>query len=360
MPTITTLDGVKVTTADGTPWQFEQLAGPKKTLVLSGWAAPFGRPRQNAVVRKAVRWRSERTRYPGSTNVTRHLFGLGFEDVELTGRFRSRALGGDGTAQKKMDEVLAFVADGQPVRFAWGGFVVGTGFIVGFDPGIEGATVKGACEVEWKMQIEVDDYPGLQKAKAPKKPKPPGDYTQQILAAFRKISTDLDGLEIVGDISELIGTILAQLEGAVSSVVSLADTLAEWKNATFAELNRLRGSAQNVLLFASNLREVVEQTRQEAVAFNDRTQELETLTKGASVTEQIRQMSAQTRNLDAEADRAIIGKLKGTYVAKDGDTWESISTKEYGSPDRANDIRDANLASPGEQVVPGREYLIPV
>lgn len=344
----------------GTPWQFEQLEGEKKTLVLSGWAAPFGRPRQGAVVRKAIKWRSERTYYPGGKNSTRHLFGLAFPDLELNGRFRSGPLGGDGAAQKKMEEVLAFVADGQPVRFAWGGFVVGTGFIVEFDPGIEGATIKGASEVEWKMLVEVDDYPGLQKGKAPVRAKPPYDYWFALRSLSGTIRQDLEGLALVGDVMDLIGSVLDQLTGAINEVTSIVDTLAEWKNGTFAQLNRIRGAAQNVILFGTNLRELVEQTKQDALAFNARTQELSTLATQASVISQIRAMSTTARDVDAEADRAIIGKLKTTYVAQDGDTWESISTKFFGDSGRANDIRDANLAGPGEQIRPGREYLIPV
>lgn len=347
-------------TNDGAPWRFEQLEGEKKTLVLSGWAAPFGRPRQGAVVRKGVKWRSERTRYPGGKNSTRHLFGLAFHDLELNGRFRSRALGGDGTAQKKMDEVLAFAADGYQVRFSWGGFVVGTGFIIEFDAGIEGATSKGASEVEWKMLVEVDDFPDLKKGKAPPKTKPPTDFSQQMASALLSIQKDLDRLTLVGDITDLIGSVLDQLTGAVNDVTAVADTLAGWKNATFAQLNRIRGSAQNLILCASRLREVVEQTGQDALAFNARTQELSTLSTQASVAQQIRELSATARDIDAEADSAFIGKLQTTYVAQDNDTWESISRRFYGISTRANDLRDANLAGPGEQIRPGREYLIPV
>jgi nucleoid-associated protein YgaU len=78
------------------------------------------------------------------------------------------------------------------------------------------------------------------------------------------------------------------------------------------------------------------------------------------VSEQIQAMMTEAKNLDTAADRAIVGRTKTTYVAKDGDTWEAMATRFYGGPGRANDIRDANLASPGEQVRPGQEYLIPV
>jgi hypothetical protein len=61
-------------------WRFEQLAGDKKTLILAGYSAPFGRPRQKAVVRDKVQIREKTTRYPGSSGPpTRHIFGDDYE-----------------------------------------------------------------------------------------------------------------------------------------------------------------------------------------------------------------------------------------------------------------------------------------
>lgn len=342
--------------ADGVPFRIEQLApSGGRTVDLFGWDAPHGRPRQGAVLRAVVEQRASRTRYPGSKRVTRHVFGPDFPDIELKGRFRRSQV------QQKTETMQALVVEGLPVRISWGKMLVAEGFLRSFDPGFEGASKDGATEVEWTLKIEVDDYPHLTKNDSLiPRAHPPRDYTNAIIAAMLAIGADLKVPTYLGNPLDLITDALDKVTGFVSELASLTDGLTDFKNAAFATLNRIRGAAQNVIRAGLELRKVMESIGPEATAIGDRFNELEGMTKTPSVQEQIRQMTKEARNLDEAADKAIVGKIKTTYVAKDGDTWESISSAFYGSPSRANDIRAANLAGPGEQVKPGVEYLIPV
>src|SRR5262245_13842563 len=120
---------------EGKPWRFEQLAGDRKVIELSGWAAPLGRPRQGAVVRDGIQIRKAETFYPESdAGPTRHVFGRRYMPWELRGRFRDRADGVD-FAKHQTEMLKAFVADAQLCRISWGDILSGVGFIDEFDPG---------------------------------------------------------------------------------------------------------------------------------------------------------------------------------------------------------------------------------
>lgn len=339
----------------GVPWTFEQLEGARRKIELSGWNAPHGRPRQGAVVRPAVAVRASRTRYPGGDGsaVTRHVFGPDFPDLEIKGRFRR------GQVQNLMTNMSAFVAEAQPVRVSWGSLVVCEGFIKEFAPGIEGATALGAYEVEWSMTIEVDVYPHLLKRKPVGKPKKPADYTNAIKSALLQAQAGLASVTFNGNILDALALAFDTVTGFIDDLASVTDGLQELKNGTLSQLNRIRGAAANVIRAGRALREFIESIPVEATQIADRFNELDAMTQTPSTTYQLQQMLKETRDADGAAQRAIVGRTRTTYVAKPGDTWESISAKFYGGPGRAGDIRDANLIGPGEQPKAGQVYLIP-
>lgn len=344
--------------ADGVPLTFEQLGGAKRKIALYGWDGPHGRARQGAVLRPAVEMRATRTRYPGNpdgSSVTRHVFGPEFPDIEMKGRFRKARV------QEKVDAWRQFVAEGQRVRVTWGVMVVCEGFIRHFDPGIEAANKSGATEVEWTMKVEVDIYPDLLKKRDKLQgTKPPVDYTNLIRASLLNAKAGLDTAAYTGSVLDSIAAAAEAVADVVDNLSNLTDGLSDFKNTAFGTLNRIRGYAQTAIRKGQELREFVESSSDEFRQIGDRFNELQTQVAAPTVTEQLQAMMRESRALDDAASRAIIGRTKTTYVAKDGDTWESIASMQYGGPGRANDIRNANLAGPGESVQPGREYLIPV
>lgn len=206
------------------------------------------------------------------------------------------------------------------------------------------------------MRIEVDTYPDLQKRTTVKNPRKPTDYTSAIKASLLKVQTDLGELSFAGSIGDLITNALDQLVGAVAGLTSFTDGLTDWKNSALATVNRVRGAAQTVIRAGQELREFIESVPIEARQVGARFQELNAMTTTPGTLEQIQGMMKEGRDLDEAADRAIIGRTRTTYVAKPGDTWESIA-QQFGVG--ASKLRDANLASPGEPVRVGQEYLIP-
>jgi len=90
-------------------WILTPIRGDSATVVLSGYSAPFGRPRQKAVVKEIIKSRVQTTNYPGRLLPTRHSFGIMYEPIELTGRWMTKMLPDQQTAAEVADSVRNFV-----------------------------------------------------------------------------------------------------------------------------------------------------------------------------------------------------------------------------------------------------------
>lgn len=221
--------------ADAKPWTFTQLAGAKKELVLSGYDAPFGRPRQNAVVRKGIRIRQRTVRYPGSDgSPTRHEFGDEWLPWELKGRFRD-AYGGKGHALARLAEVTVFVQDKQAVAIRWGDILAVEGFIEAFDPGIE-----SEGEVEWTMHVLVD----VDSSTPKKPPTKPDDSGAKLKAVIAQIQAGVPKLTSLFDLNpsflDALDGLVSSINSAIGSVLGAANALSNLEKATFGEIARLR------------------------------------------------------------------------------------------------------------------------
>lgn len=342
---------------DGPVWTFEQLGGPRKKLTLSGWSAPFGRPREEAVVRTPIKVRAERTRYPGGTSVTRHVFGHAYEDWELHGRFRDRAIGqGRGGAQAKCEEVKAFVLDQQPVSIAWGDVLLFHGFLIELDPGYE-----GPGEIEWKLKIEIDED-AAGDAAVPARPSPsPRDFGPSLLAALEDIDGAVLAVSLPGSIGDVVSNLLGVFDNAVAAVLAPIEDLKSFKDATFADINRTIAAVRSVRRAGVELREVFVAVPTDAgYLARGSSGTLAMLRAQAEVEDRMRAALADGARVERAATLALFGRIKGTVVAGDGDSWESLSMRAYGQADRGTDLRDANGVGAGGVPIPGREYLVPV
>lgn len=339
--------------AQGKLWVFEQLGGFQKTLTLSGEAAPHGRARKGAVVRTPIKARTERTYYGGSSEPTRHVFGVKYDDWELKGRFRDRDLGSGGALAKRA-EVEAFVADLQQVQVSWGDIIVFTGFIDEFDPGIEAES-----EIEWVMRLSIDRNDGTAPPVV-RHVKAPQDATAAIQKALSAVTTSIHTAGLPRDLFDIIDNLLNVFTGTVSALTSVASQVRNFKEATFAEINRVFSAVEAVRAAGLSLRESFISSPSDVVAIRGRADDLGQLLRSqATAEEQMRAALAECAEIERSADRARVGRIKTTYTAATGDTWESISRRFYGDVDRANDLREANSAGPGVQPFPGFQYLIP-
>ena len=337
----------------GKTWRFEQTEGDKKAFELTGWSAPFGRARQGAVVKPVLRARTERIYYPGSNVPTRHIFGVKHEDWELHGRWRDRVLG-KGGAQAKWKAAKEFVGDLQPIQVTWGDVLVFSGFIEELE-----ASIEAENEIAWTFKIAIDSDDS-QGGTPPIHSPIPGDLSAALGAA-------LDTVDSVLSVAKMPGSFLGAISSAVDSFRSVTgglrdavEQIASFKDATFAEVNRAVAGVNELREAGVELREAFLSIPSDARGVGQRASDIVALQVAqASVEDQIRASLATGAEIERGAIIAVSGRIRATFVARDGDTWEAASTRVYGSPGRADDLREANAAPPGQSPIAGTTYLVP-
>lgn len=343
--------------AEGKTWTFEQLAGKRSIIELSGWSAPFGRPRQGAMAETSIKLRQEVIHYPGSNVPTRHIFGHAFEPIELHGRLRDRALGSGGALQKKR-QMLAFFADKQPVQMSWGDAMSVSGIITDLTFGLEAER-----EITWKLVFDVDrDEAVDDRALAvPPVPRDPNLAALEIELAFDELNASIAApFGLPGSITDVLGTAVDVAAGLVGQLTALSDQVASFKDATFAELNRFASLPKQLRQAVNQIRDTFTSLPADQTALGANADgAIDFLTAQVSVESQAQKIFDALSDTEDAAEQTKLGKIQTTYIARDGDTWEGISATFFGSPNRANDIRDANSIGPGMAPAPGVEYIIP-
>lgn len=342
--------------AQAKAWLIEQLGGERRILTLTGWGAPFGRPRQGAVVSTPIVVRTELTRYPGGVNTTRHDFGYNYEPWELHGRFRDKDPNlGKGGARLKAKLVESFLSDRQPVRISWGDILAYTGFLTSFEPRYE-----SEAEIEWVLKADIDVDESAETLPEPAQPKTPQDSSAAIIAAMLATEEAIADVPLPGDLLDLLGSLIGVLAGAAGDLRDAAESVRSVKDATFSQLNRITSAISQVRAAGIALRETYMSLPADAATFSTRTQEaVRMLSSQVTVEEQLRAMLAESAELERAATVAKAGKVKTTHVAGNGETWEGVSSKHFRTPNRAAEIREANELGPGEKPRPGFEYVIP-
>jgi len=344
-------------------WTFKQLGGEGKTLKLSGWDAPHGRPRQKPVVKDGVAVRHTDTYYPGNDRPTRHLFGHKFEPWELEGRFMDLA-GGQGYAKQMAEFAKAFVDDQQSVLITWGSMIACEGFIESIEIGRE-----GAGNIAWKLKVLVDDDLILAKAKQTKQPAPDSikDLSRALEDALNKaLGGKRSGKSITKfppsldlGISDFLDTLVSAINTPAAMFNNLVNQIGDFSTATTGDLRRLRAGVHQIKTGVLNLQTIYEDLRTDVAiqsSYAAATTDFDSyrLVSAAAMND----AASQIRKIDRATAIAERGSVKAFYTAKQGDTWESISTTFYGSAARASDIQKANSESGPPS--PGTLYVIPV
>ncbi len=357
-----------------TPWVFEQLGGERKELTLTGWQAPYGRPHQQPVVTDGIEIRKTEVYYPGDERgPTRHIFGRKYTPWELQGRFRDRA-DGKGFALAKVEEVKSFVSDQQRVRASWGGLLSAEGFIDKFEPSRE-----SEGEVEWKLTFSVDvDLFDKAKKRKVQKPKSIGSSEQLARQDLKKALANVphtpttsifDALDSIlglpgnvgGALVESFDSLVTLLTSTAGSFQKAANSISDVEKAAFGELNRLASVSNQMQGACGALRESYTNVPTDVLLLRERAGENARTWKAQSATEAaLRDLAAEMADVRVAVQLATRGSASRTYVARQGDTFESISTQFYGAPSRASDIRAANNVPVGQNPIPGVDYLLPV
>ncbi len=341
--------------SDPKPWTFTQLAGPKKELTLTGYDAPFGRARQNAVVRKGVKIRQRTVRYPGSDGPpTRHVLGGEWMAWELAGRFRD-AYGGKGHALRRVDELTRFVLDQQEVAIRWGDIFATTGFLEEFDPGVE-----SEGEVEWKLRVLIDEDASV----AAQRPDQPSDADAKLQRAIALLTAEVPKLPSADGIKpsffDSISGLISSVNGAIGAIANAANTIGNIEKAAFGEVNRLRAGIGQLRTASIALQNAYASAREDTLLLRRAPlADIDVLGLRAKSDVALTRAAADMADADRQAAIAERGKLLTTITARAGDTWESLAARYLGSPGEAQKLRDLNGARSGEQPVAGRSYRIP-
>lgn len=341
-------------------WNFVQLGGSKKTLTLSDWSAPFGRHRQKSVTRKGIQVRHKSTRYPG-TNLppTRHIFGINYMDHELNGRFRDRVLG-NGGALAMMEKVSDFVKDGQICDISWGSFMHVTGLISEFDPGIE-----SEHEVEWKMKILIDQDNTQIKQVSPTVKLDPSETVQRALTAVDPITkiTKPGGISISinTDIVDNLDSFVSVVTGAFGQLSDIASQISDLESGLASEAKRLIAGVRQAKTALLTLIDALESAQNDSFFIRDSA--ADTLNYNKTARAAITEANIALALL-SDLENQAVSQERGNAVisvrAQQGDTWESISTRVYGSSSEANAIRQANNVRYGSKPKVGSLIVIPL
>ncbi len=337
-------------------WVIVQQAGERKVLQLTGWSAPMGRPRHSTVVSDGIEVRHSDTRYPGNPEVTRHLFGTKLDDFELTGRFMD-SVGGKGFAQAKTEEVKQFVADQQEVTIRWSDIIQATGFIEKFIPKRE-----GPGDTAWSMTILIDrDDKADRPTASPLAQQGPQYLVRKIEPMVSAISTDIvDDHRLRGNILDLFDNAVSAVTTAFSYLADVAEQIDSFVKAGVGTVNRFRAAVHQFQTVALQMRATIERVLpDDALATRMATEEQQWADTRARFSSNLALILAELADIDRQARTAQQGRIRAIVTAKQGDTWESLSIRVYGSSDRAADLIEANLMASGEQPEPGTDYIAP-
>lgn len=341
-------------------WVFKQLYGDKKTVTLDGYSAPFGRPRQQPVMKEKYVARINTVRYPGDkAEPTRHLMGSHWDDFELQGRWMDKAMGGAGRANDTADEFIKLVQDQVPCQISWGNIVSYVGWLESVE-----LSRESEHEIAWKINILVDFRPLSGRR--------PNQGSDKFDSQIKKFVDEFNKFKATAKLSKATQAdwqpdLFDVLDGLVSTIASytnifltLANQIDNIKKATFSEMRRLRGAIHNIRTAQLQLLATLESTPSEELVF---TQESYFMIQAQAYRMNTRVAIDNSLAILADLERLIDleerGMVATSYTAKQGDTWESIAVTVYGDPTKFNKLRLANSIKYGEQPVPGRTYQVP-
>jgi hypothetical protein len=253
----------------------------------------------------------------------------------------------------------SFVDDQQRVRITWGDLLSYTGIIESIETDWESQT-----EVVWRMHILIDSDDGEKTLKSvvlPTLPPPAPDVFDALengLPALPKHVPSLDTL--VGDLFDTIDQFIQPVRSFGATAVSLANTIGNLESGTFDELQRLRAGFHQFKTAYETLSVTVDSLGDDAMLFGRQADD-DLRWFGFKRNDDVDSIRLKKKIADNERliDQFLFGKTVTVYVAKPGDSWESIATQVYGSPDNAPKIRAANGIQYGEMPEAGRQYNIP-
>jgi hypothetical protein len=372
------------------PWTFSQASQKRPDMTLSGSAAPFGRPRQGALVNAGVTIRRSITRYPdgntGPSMPTVHAFGVEPKSFEIHGRWMDRSLGAPGLVRQMQRQWVDFISDKDLVSARWGDILSYVIFIHDIDLHFE-----SEFEIVWSLKADVlrDDQASVPDVPAPTKT--PADYAKNLsdkVAPFVNNNLVPPNLRsFLGTLSDQIDLVVASIQAPFAAVYSTATAIGDFETALSSDLVKMASGLQTVKSGVLALRDMSEFALAQLEVASQQNADLvlaaaqavgygptvQTFANGLlSGPDQIN-LAAQKAQQDLDAENLLLliadmqndirsaqrGDTASAYAAQTGDTWESIATRAYGGPGSARSIRSMNGIRYGERPQPGKIYQLP-
>jgi hypothetical protein len=360
--------------ADALVWKFTQLGGPRKTLQLTGWSAPFGRARRAPIVNGGLHVGTQSTTYSDGSR-TVHAFGAEGKPFELTGRWMDAGMAIHGGAQKAARDWKDFVGDRQEVRVSWGDILSYRIFIEDLD-----AHYESEDSVAWELKAIVLVDEAGQITTQPLPTTSPAQYAARLAALLNAtrapfhVSTSTSLAGILTEVSDAFDVLVSSMNGPFAAVYDTASALSSFESALSADLQKMGAGVQSLRTSVLEMRDLNELLiSRTALMSGELGTAVGDVQGGLFSGPDILQLTAAKADADlatanmlaliAEMQNDIDRRLRGdsgtAHAAQSGDTWEKIGTRSLGSPDAGRAIRAMNGIRYGAKPQPGRRYTIP-
>lgn len=351
-----------------------------KTLRLTGWSQPFGRPRQGPIVDAGIEIRRQITYFPGrGVEPLINAMGQSYPPWDLHGRWMDQAMGAQGLAQTTALAWKDFVADSQIVLASWNNIIAYRIFIRKLT-----LEVESPAEIVWKIHADVLSDLSQAPPVTISPVRTPLDLSSQMGPLINQASMQ----DPLGNILNAVNTALALLPAASDAfllatsalltpflvVEAITQSVSDFASATSTDLQRMAGSLSAMQTAVQNVRSVNDSIVGGAVALQAQ-YSTSTLLGGQPIFSSPDVISLQSAKIQADiatttllaliADMNLLiqsftrGDVTSIYTAGQSDTWESIALVQLGSVDGAQAIKSLNGIQYGAQPVAGRRYQMP-
>jgi hypothetical protein len=362
-------------------WTFTQVGVvPTKSLQLTGWSQPFGRPRQGPIVDAGVEIARSIT-HPGGKHVEPIINAFG--DIQapwhLHGRWMDQAIGIQGGAQLTARAWKDFVEDSQVVYASWNNILAYRIFIQKLK--IE---YESAAEVVWSMDIDaLSDYNDevittLAPAQTPLSMSalildlyPPATLSNPA-GGFLASLTNF--LAILPNVADQMALLVGQLLTPIAILLTTTQAITDFVSATSSDLLKLAGALSAIQSGLGQFRALSDYLMGQAILTQASYANSPVFAGGpifsgpdiinltaakADADLASSALLAVLADMNAQIAAVRRGRVQTLYAAQLGQTWEQIALATLGSVDGAQALRDINGIRFGTQPQPGRKYQIP-
>lgn len=345
----------------GRAWEFRQTGPPNKVITLNDYQAPFGRLRKQPVFDTHFKLRETEQFYGGLRQPDRLIFGDKEEPVTLKGRWSDKYLG-TGGAIALWTEFKQFVADAVQVTVKWGQIVAYTGLCNEFH-----AAIEDNSNLVWELTFKPDEDLALTKQTPTLDgiPQSPRTSVNNITAdldqlVFRVVNVPL-GDDIQPSFFEQLQSLVTAIRNAEANFYDVTADMQDYVSSSNELLRRLLGAVSSLATSVQNVQDAIDTASVDGILFvRSAETDYAWLDYRLNNDLAVDSLLYELAQMDKQSRLATQGQNTVTTLAKDGDTWESISSRVLGQPDGAASIRAANGVQYGELPVAGRTYSIPL